>query len=262
MTQATEAATGQTSRTGRVRTEPNHRRVRVFFGGEAVADSRRTLYLFETAHLPVYYFPRDDVRFDLLEPTSHQTHCPYKGDASYYTVVAGGQRYENAVWAYPDPIDEVPELRDYVAFYWEQADAWYEEDDEVFKHARDPYHRVDVLNSSRHVQVLVDGVVIAESHRPRLLFETSLPVRYYLPKLDVRLDLLEPSPTRTRCPYKGEAAYWSVRVGDDLHEDIVWGYPAPIPEAPKIENLLAFFNEKVDIVVDGVPQERPVTHWS
>jgi uncharacterized protein (DUF427 family) len=262
MTQATEAAAGETIRTERVRTEPNHRRVRVFFGGEVVADSSRTLYLLETAHLPVYYFPRDDVRFDLLEPTSHRTHCPYKGDASYYTVVAGGQRYENAVWAYPDPIDSVPELRGYVAFYWEQADAWYEEDDEVFKHARDPYHRVDVLNSSRHVQVLVDGVVVAESRRPRLLFETGLPVRYYLPKLDVRLDLLEPSARRTRCPYKGEAVYWSVRAGGDLHEDIVWGYPAPIPETPKIENLLAFYNEKVDIVVDGVPQERPVTKWS
>jgi uncharacterized protein (DUF427 family) len=227
-----------------------------------VADSSRTLYLFETAHLPVYYFPRDDVRFDLLESAGHRTHCPYKGDASYYTVIAGGQRYENAVWAYPDPVDSVPELRDYVAFYWEQADAWYEEDDEVFKHARDPYHRVDVLNSSRHVQVLVDGAVVAESRRPRLLFETGLPVRYYLPKLDVRLDLLAPSLRRTRCPYKGEAVYWSVRSGGELHEDIVWGYPAPVPEAPKIENLLSFYNEKVDIVVDGEPQERPVTPWS
>jgi uncharacterized protein (DUF427 family) len=262
MTQAAEPVTSETLRTRRVRSEPNQRRVRVFFGGEAVADSSRTLYLFETGHLPVYYFPRDDVRFDLLEPTSHHTHCPYKGYASYYTVAAGGQRYENVVWAYPDPIDSVPELKDYVAFYWDRADAWYEEDDEVFRHARDPYHRVDVLNSSRHVQVLVRGVLVAESRRPRLLFETGLPVRYYLPKLDVRLDLLEPSPNRTRCPYKGEAVYWSVRADGVLHEDIVWSYPAPIPEAPKIENLLAFFNEKADIVVDGVPQERPVTRWS
>ena len=179
MTQTTEPAASATIRTSRVRLEPNHRRVRVFFGGEAVADSSTTLYLFETGHLPVYYFPRTDVRFDLLEPTSHRTHCPYKGDASYYTVVAGGLRHENAVWAYPDPIDSVPELRDYVAFYWDRADAWYEEDDEVFKHPRDPYHRVDVLNSSRHVQVVVGGVVVAESRRPRLLFETGLPVRYY-----------------------------------------------------------------------------------
>ena len=262
MTQATEPDTGQALDARRVRTEPNHRRVRVFFGGEAVADSSRTLYLFETGHLPVYYFPRDDVRFDLLEPTSHHTHCPYKGDASYYTVVTGGQRYENAVWVYQDPIDSVPELSDYVAFYWNQADAWYEEDDEVYKHPRDPYHRVDVLNSSRHVQVLVGGVLVAESRRPRLLFETGLPVRYYLPKLDVRLDLLEPSATRSRCPYKGEAVYWSVRDGGEVLQDVVWSYPSPIPEAPKIENLLAFYNEKVDLVIDGVPQERPVTKWS
>jgi uncharacterized protein (DUF427 family) len=245
-----------------VRTEPNQRRVRVFFGGEAVADSAETLYLFETAHLPVYYFPRDDVRFDLLEPTDHSTHCPYKGDASYYTVVAGGKRYENAVWAYPSPIDSVPELKDYVAFYWEQADAWFEEDDEIFKHPRDPYHRVDTLNSSRHVEVRVNGELVADSHRPRLVFETGHPVRYYLPKLDVRQDLLARSATRTRCPYKGEAVYWSVRSGDELLSDLVWSYPSPIPEAPKIENLLCFFNEKVDITVDGVLQERPVTAWS
>lgn len=260
MTQTIEP-TG-TSTAGRVRTEPNQRRVRVFFGGEAVADSSRTLYLFETGHLPVYYFPREDVRFDLLEATSHRTHCPYKGDASYYTVVAGGRRYENAVWAYPDPIESVPELAGYVAFYWDLADAWYEEDDEVFRHPRDPYHRVDVLHSSRHVRVRVGGVLVAETRRPRLLFETGLPVRYYVPKLDVRLDLLTPSPTRTRCPYKGEAVYWSVQAGGETFPDLVWGYPAPVPEAPKIENLLAFFNEKADITVDGVSQERPVTKWS
>jgi uncharacterized protein (DUF427 family) len=132
----------------------------------------------------------------------------------------------------------------------------------VFKHPRDPYHRVDVLNSSRHVQVRVGGVLVAESRRPRLLFETGLPVRYYLPKLDVRPESLVPSATRTRCPYKGEAVYWSVRAGGELFEDIVWSYPAPIPEAPKIENLLAFYNEKTDITVDGVLQERPATKWS
>lgn len=157
----------------------------------------------------------------------------------------------------------MPELKDYVAFYWASADAWYEEDDEVFRHPRDPYHRVDVLNSARHVQVRATcRLLVAESRRPRLLFETGLPVRYYLPKLDVRLDLLVPSPTRTRCPYKGEAVYWSVRNGGELQQDIVWSYPAPIPETPKIENLLAFYNEKTDIVVDGIPQERPVTKWS
>jgi uncharacterized protein (DUF427 family) len=260
MTQTVPAA--GTEATGRIRIEPNQRRVRAFFGGEAIADSSRTIYLFETEHLPVYYFPREDVRFDLLEPSSHSTHCPYKGDASYYSIVAGGRRSENAVWAYPDPIPAVAELAEYVAFYWDRADAWFEEDDEVYKHPRDPYHRVDVLNSSRHVEVRVGGVLVADTRRPRLLFETSLPVRYYVPKLDVDLSLLEASSTRTRCPYKGEAVYWSVRAGGELHQDLVWSYPAPIPEAPKIENLLAFFNEKVDITVDGVRQERPVTNWS
>jgi uncharacterized protein (DUF427 family) len=246
----------------RVWTEPNGRRVRVFVAGQAVADSARTIYLFETGHLPVYYFPRSDVRFDLLEPSGHHTHCPVKGDASYYSVVAGGRRADNAVWAYPEPVPSLPEIADYVAFYWNSADAWYEEDDEVFKHPRDPYHRVDVLQSSRHVQVRIGAVTVADSRRPRLLFETGLPVRYYLPKLDVRQDLLVPSDTRTRCPYKGEAVYWSVEAAGTRLDDIVWGYPAPIPEAPKIENLQAFFSEKVDIVVDGVLQERPVTPWS
>jgi uncharacterized protein (DUF427 family) len=231
-------------------------------GGQAVADSERTLYLFETGHLPVYYFPRSDVRFDLLEPSDHHTHCPYKGDASYYSVVVGDRRADNAVWAYPHPLASLPEIADYVAFYWDSADAWYEEDDEVFRHPRDPYHRVDVLHSSRHVQVRIGNVTVADSRRPRLLFETGLPVRYYLPKLDVRQDLLVPSATRTRCPYKGEAVYWSAEVDGSRLEDIVWSYPAPIPETPKIENLVAFFNEKVDIIVDGVLQERPATPWS
>jgi uncharacterized protein (DUF427 family) len=250
------------SRAHRVWTEPNERRVRVFVAGQPIADSSRTMYLFETGHLPVYYFPRQDVRFDLLEPTDHRTRCPFKGDASYYSIVVGDRRVQNAVWAYPEPLRSVAEIADYVAFYWDSADAWYEEDDEVFRHPRDPYHRVDVLNSSRHVQVLIGDVIVADSRRPRLLFETGLPVRYYLPKLDVRQDLLVPSATRTRCPYKGEAVYWSAAVGGTRLEDVVWSYPAPIPEAPKLENLLAFFNEKVDLVVDGVRQERPVTRWS
>jgi uncharacterized protein (DUF427 family) len=141
-------------------------------------------------------------------------------------------------------------------------DSWFEEDDEVFVHPRDPYHRVDVLNSSRHVKVVVEGEVVAETHRPRLLFETGLPTRYYFPKLDVRLELLEPTDSVTACPYKGQARYWSVRVGDHVVKDLVWSYPTTIPECPKIENLLSFYNEKVDLYVDGELQVRPKTPWS
>ena len=141
-------------------------------------------------------------------------------------------------------------------------DSWYEEDDEIFVHARDPYTRVDVLNSSRAVRVEVDGKVVAETKRPRLLFETGLPTRYYIPKQDVRMDLLERSESTTRCPYKGVASYWSLRLGNKHYQDLVWSYEAPIPECPKIENLLCFYNEKVDLYIDGERQDRPHTHWS
>lgn len=251
-----------TGSTADVRTEPCHRRIRVMVAGEVVADTTRAVYVFEKGHLPVYYFPRDDVRFDLLERTATSTHCPRKGDAEYWTIAVGDERRVDAVWAYPTPIVGVEELAGYVAFWWERVDAWFEEDDEVFKHARDPYKRIDVLQSSRHVEVFIDGVKVADSVRPRLLFETGLPVRYYLPKLDMRVDLLRPSDTTSVCPYKGTAHYWSVQLPDRLVEDIVWCYPAPIPEIPKIEAHLCFFNEKVDIVVDGVRQERPVSPWS
>jgi uncharacterized protein (DUF427 family) len=141
-------------------------------------------------------------------------------------------------------------------------DAWFEEDDEVFVHPRDPYHRVDVLNSSRHVKVTLGGELVAETRRPRLLFETSLPVRYYIPMLDVKMELLDPSDTISRCPYKGVAAYWSVRAGGTVHPDLAWSYRSPIPECPKIENLIAFFNERVDLEVDEERLERPQTPWS
>jgi uncharacterized protein (DUF427 family) len=249
-----------------VRTEPCPRRIRVMVAGQFVADTTNALYVFEKGHLPVYYFPRADVRWDLLEATDTTTHCPRKGDASYWTIAVGADRRVDAVWGYPTPIAGVEELADHVAFYWDRVDAWFEEDDEVFKHARDPYKRIDVLQSSRHVEVFIEGVKVADSVRPRLLFETGLPTRYYLPKLDVRVDLLRPSTTTSVCPYKGTAHYFSVQLPDraagDLVTDIVWYYPAPIPEIPKIEAHLCFFNEKVDIVVDGVAQERPLSPWS
>jgi uncharacterized protein (DUF427 family) len=133
---------------------------------------------------------------------------------------------------------------------------------EVFVHAKDPTKRVDVLPSERHVRVEIAGEPVAESRRPHALFETTLPTRWYLPADDVRWDLLEPSDTVTQCPYKGTARYWSVRAGGELYRDVVWSYPDPIPECPRIAGLICFFNEKVDVTVDGVREERPVTPWS
>jgi uncharacterized protein (DUF427 family) len=249
-------------RTNRVvSVEPTPKRVRAMFAGETIADSRRTLILFEAGHLPVYYFPIDDVREDLLEPTEKATHCPRKGDASYASIRVGDRVAEDAAWRYPEPIDDCPDISGHVAFYWNAMDTWWEEDDQVFKHARDPYHRVDVLRSSRHVRVELDGTVVADTHRPLMLIETGLPVRWYVPRGDVRFDLLAPTDTQSTCPYKGVASYFTATIGDAVYEDVAWSYVTPIPECPKVEQAVCFFNERVDLTVDGERQERPKTHW-
>ncbi|MEJ7870770.1 MAG: DUF427 domain-containing protein [Rubrobacteraceae bacterium] len=231
--------------------EDSPKRVRAVFNGETVVDSRRVKLLHETSHLPVYYFPEEDIREDLLEPTDHTTHCPFKGDASYRSIRAGDRTAENVVWHYPEPGEHFAPLAGYAAFYYEKMDTWYEEDEEVFGHPHDPYHRVDVLESSRHVKVTVDGEVVAETQRPKLLFETGLPVRYYIPPEDVRTDLLVPSETHTVCPYKGVASYKSVSTGDELLEDLAWYYPEPLPEAVKVRDHLCFHGEKVETEVNG-----------
>jgi uncharacterized protein (DUF427 family) len=243
--------------------EPSPRRVRVMAGGETIADSTEMRLLHEPKHLPVYYFPRGDVRLDLLQPTDHETHCPWKGVARYWTVAAGGKPIENAAWSYEDPYPQVAEIASYVSFYWPKMDHWYEEDEEVFVHARDPYKRIDVVESARPVEVVLGGETVASTTRARFLFETGLPTRYYIPREDVRTELLEPSDTSTRCPYKGIAAYHSLRVGDKLYEDIVWYYPEPIAECPRIKDRLCFFNEHVDaILVDGKEIPKSETPWT
>ena len=247
----------------RITFEPSPRRVRVAFNGATIADSTNAHLLFETRHLPVYYFPRRDVRMDLLSPTGHHSFCPYKGTASYWTIQVGDRISENAAWGYPDPIDQVSAIGDFVAFYWDRVDHWYEEDEEIFVHPRDPYKRVDVTLSSRPVRVIIGGETVAETRHAHFLFETRLPTRYYIPPEDVRMELLVPSDKVTRCPYKGEARYWSVKIGDRICPDIVWSYPEPIAECPKIKGLLAFFNEQVDaILVDGRELPWPLTKWS
>jgi uncharacterized protein (DUF427 family) len=197
------------------------------------------------------------VRTDLFEKSAHSETDPRLGERTYDSIVVGAKQAVDAVFRYPKPIADGPDLSEYVSFVWDAVDAWFEEDEQILRHARDPYKRVDVLHSSRHLRVLVNGVVVADTQRPMLLFETGLPVRYYLPKLDVRLDLLTPTATTSRCPYKGEAIYWSLDANGEHLDDIVWSYPSPIPELPKIENLLAFYNEKVDIEIDGTIIDRP-----
>ena len=230
----------------RIVIEPSPKRVRAVVGDETLADSLAALLLLETDHGPVYYFPRSDVRTDLLQATDHHSHCPYKGDASYWSIAAGSRTVENAVWSYQHPLPAAELVGDHLAFYWEKVDHWFEEDEEIFGHPRDPHHRIDVRASSRAVSVRFAGETIAETRRGQFLFETGMPPRYYIPPEDVRIDLLVPTHTTSICPYKGTASYWSIEVGGRLAQDAVWAYTDPLPDAPPVGRLFCFYPEKVD----------------
>ena len=233
--------------------------MRAVLGGQVVVDTLRPRLVWEIPYYPAYYLPREDVRAR-LEPSGRTEHSPSRGDAVYYDVHAGEAVARDGAWAYPDsPLEE---LRDLVRFEWQALDEWLEEDELVYVHPRSPYSRVDILASSRRVQVMVDGVELADSSRPHVLFETGLPPRYYLPLSDVRTELLTPSDRVTQCPYKGTANYWSVQVGDRRYDDFVWMYRSPLAESAKVAGLACFYNEKVDLIIDGVPQERPKTPFS
>jgi uncharacterized protein (DUF427 family) len=227
------------------------RRVRAVFGRQTVVDTNRAVLLHETGLPPQVYVPIEDIRADLIQPTEHHTYCPFKGTASYWTVTAGDQTAENAIWSYPEPNQESSWLKGYAGFYWGAMDEWYDEDERVKGHLRDPYHRVDVRRSSRPVRVLLrdGGTVLAETSRPLLLSETGLPNRFYIPAEDVRQDLLEPSDLHTVCAYKGTASYWSVHAGDRKLTDAVWSYPQAEGDSAAIGGYLAFRHDDLTIEV-------------
>jgi uncharacterized protein (DUF427 family) len=258
---ATSTKTTDGARTrGAVRVEQGAKRIRAYFGGGLVADTTRPLYVWEKPYYPAYYFPAADVRGELLGRTGGEAHSPSRGDAHVLDVRTQNAAAPGAALHYEDsPIEA---LRDTIRLDWDAMDAWFEEDEEVFIHPRDPYTRVDILASSRHVRVEVEGVTVAESTSPRVLHETGLPARYYLPKPHVRMDVLVPTGTVSHCPYKGQAEYWSVRAGGAVHEDLAWSYRAPLAESHKVAGLITFYNEKVDLYVDGVLQERPSTKFA
>lgn len=243
------------------RVEPTPRWVRVRAGDIWVAESRRAQLLvwYGPAMLPTYCLPDEDVRTDLLVPSAQAGPRRFLVD---HDVRIGAHVVPGAAQLLRDPPPVVAALDGHWTFTWDQGVSWYEEALEVHVHARDPSTRVDAVPSERHVQVELDGRVVADSRRPVALFETTLPTRWYLPPDDVDQDVLEPSDTVTRCPYKGTASYWSVRVGDGLHADVAWTYPEPVIECPRIKGLVAFFNERVDLIVDGERQERPRSPWS
>ncbi len=250
-----------TTRTrGRVRVEPTAKRVRARIGGVDIADSTRVLMVWEIPYYPTYYFPAADVRTDLFTDTGDTDRSPSRGTASVHDITVGDRTAHGAARVWDDV--KLDEIAGYVSFDWKAMDHWFEEDDEVFTHARDPYTRIDILQSSRHIRVEVDGVTVADSHRARFLYETGLPTRYYLPKTDVDFTYLTPTDTHTDCPYKGTARYWSITVDGVTHDDVVWGYDAPLKESADVAGYVSFYNEKLDIWVDGELEAKPATKFS
>jgi uncharacterized protein (DUF427 family) len=241
--------------------EPSPRRIRGEVGGKTVVDSKHTRLLYEHGRLPMYMFAREDVHMELLEPGERRTESANKGPARWWDLRLGEQLVEDAAWDYPAAPSDRPQLDGLIAFRWDALDAWYEEDEPAIVHARDPYHRVDVLETSRHVRLSLDGELLADTKHGKVIFETSLPARWYLPREDVRVELIK-GRTHTGCAYKGCASYFSIRVGGRLEQDIAWVYEQPRREVDPIAGMLSFFNERVDVELDGELQTRPLTPWS
>ena len=249
-----------------MRTETLDKRVRAFVGDTAVVDSRAPMLFFEDRFpVPGYAFADHDVRTDLLRPTDDPPpekpffYLPKGPVAQWYDLHVNGRVVRHAAWRRDDPA-----IADSLVLSWQPGvlDRWMEEEEVVIEHPRDPHKRVEAIASSRHVEISLDGVVLADSRRPVLLFETNLPTRYYVPRSDVRFDALEPSSNRSRCPYKGATdEYWSVRDNPDA-QNVAWSYASPFPAVGKVAGMVAFYNELVDITVDGVPQQRPITVFS
>ncbi|MFU8874552.1 DUF427 domain-containing protein [Micromonospora sp. SL4-19] len=242
------------------RIEPVPRRIRAFLAGEPVLDTTRARYVWEMPFYPQYYVPAADVNRALLID-EQRTEDSRRGAARVFGLLAAGTSRDSCARWFGD--DALPGLADTIRFDWAAMDGWFEEDEEVFVHPRNPYARVDALRSTRSVRVELDGAVLAESTSPVLVFETGLPTRYYLNRTDVNFGHLVPSETRTSCPYKGRTSdYWSVRVDGTVHPDLAWSYAFPTGALLPIAGLVAFYNEKVDLIVDGERLSRPKTHFS
>jgi uncharacterized protein (DUF427 family) len=264
-----------------VRFEPTAKRIRAVLAGVTVVDSTRAMLVWEPRRVvPSYAVPADDIRGGLV-PASVAA-APATDDAGFrmpalsqrpvldpsvpfavhtaegqvVDLLAGGQNRPGAGYR---PADA--NLAGYVILDFGALDSWYEEDEVNVAHPRDPFHRIDVLASSRHVRLELDGQLLAESSRPVLLFETMLPTRYYLPREDIQAELM-PSGTRTYCAYKGQASYWSVALRGGQLADIAWTYDDPLHDATQVRGLIAFFDERIDVSLDGMPLQRPITPWS
>ena len=243
----------------RGRIEPAPRRVRGFLGHELVFDTIAARYVWEIPYYPAYYVPLADVRTEFLRDENHPQKVQF-GPSRLHSLVGAGQTCQSAARVFDAGTDSP--VAGTVRFEWDPL-RWFEEDEPIYGHPRNPYSRVDALRSHRQVRVELEGVLLADTRSPVLLFETGLPTRYYIDPTDIAFKHLEPSPTQTLCPYKGvTSGYWSVRVGEAAHPDLAWTYHYPLPAVAPIAGLVAFYNEKLDITVDGAPLSRPHTQFS
>jgi len=240
--------------------EPVPRRVRAYLAGVPVIDTTRASYVWEWPYYPQFYIPRDDIAPGVLVEEDGTLHTS-RGPVTVCGLRVGDTHRPRAGKLLTD--SPIGELTGTVRFEWEALDAWFEEDEQVFVHPRNPYVRVDALRSTRTVRVELSGVVLAESSSPIMVVETGLPTRYYLNRTEVDFTHMEPSETVTSCPYKGTTGgYWSVKIGETLHRDLAWCYDFPTGPLLPIAGLVAFYNERVDLVLDGRSLPRPQTHFS
>ncbi|HEY4279337.1 MAG TPA: DUF427 domain-containing protein [Conexibacter sp.] len=240
--------------------EPVPRRIRATLGGALVLDTVSATYVWEHPYYPQYYIPLGDIAPGLLvdEGESEQTS---RGTARRHALRVGEIERPGAALVYGD--DAIASVAGMAHFDWPALDAWYEEEEQVFIHPRSPYTRVDALRSNRRIQVARDGHLLAESASPVMVFETGLPTRYYIARTDIDFTHLEPSETVTGCPYKGmTSAYWSFRDGQKIVPDLAWAYDFPTTALAQMAGMIAFYNERVDITLDGVPIDRPTTPFT
>jgi uncharacterized protein (DUF427 family) len=241
-------------------TEPVPRRIRAVLGRYTVFDTTSALYVWEWPNYPQYYIPMADIDVSVLVDEDHEEHLQ-RGTAKRFGLRVGDVERPGVAHHYVD--SDVPAITGMVRFDWAALDNWFEEDEVVFVHPRDPYTRVDAVRSTRTVSVSVEGIELARTSSPVLVFETGLPTRYYINRTEVDFEHLVSSDTETACPYKGTtSAYWSVRIGDRVLPDLAWAYDFPTAQLLPIAGLVAFYNEKLDIAVDGIALERPKTHFS
>lgn len=231
--------------------QPGRTRVRAFSSGDLVVDAAAPLLVWEHPYFPQYFFSPEDLEVE-VRPAGSGPRSKVLGPSELFDVVVGDHVLPRAAQRYPAA--PVEAMRGSLTLTWSAFDTWFEEDEIIHTHPRNPYVRIDALPSSRHVRVLLAGEVVAESRRPVVLAETGLGLRYYLPRVDVRMDLLTPTDTESHCPYKGTASYWTVKSGGVELTDVAWGYSTPLPEATRIAGLVCFWPEKspdLEVYVDG-----------